>query len=590
MARGVALNFTLFGKDATASRAIRGVGGEADKAHGKFGRLGGIGKTAGLAIATGVGAAAAAVAVAVPLVVDMAKAAADDEAAQKRLALGLKNTTGATRAQIGAVEDWISKQGTALGVADDDLRPALQRLAQSTHDVTKAEQLASLAMDVSAGTGKSLASVSAALGKAYDGNVSGLARLGIKTKDAAGKALSFDQIQKNLAKTFGGQAKTAAGTFQGQMGRLNLMFREAKESAGSKLLPVLTKLGGWMLGTGVPALGKLGNQIMPKVRDMFAAVKRTIDENRPGLEKLGRIIGVVAGIVVTKVVPAFIKWEGLVLRGVVVALGKLGQVLPPIVAAFLRGAAQIVGAFRALTSAALTTMGGILRAAEKGLGWLPGIGPKIRAASAGFDRFKTDAVSKLRGVESGLLSAAGKVDDFGRKAKSIPEAKLKADISNLTDKLATAKKKLMDPSLTKERRAELKATIAQLEREVNRAKSKLASVKGKTVPITLKVTTLGGRQGIRGADGRWTPISKIQPFAEGGLVKGGRGGVLGLIGEGQHDELVIPLGKGGAGIGGNVYVYLTVSGGLDSAETIGRRTRDALLTLKRNTGVDLGLA
>jgi len=103
----------------TGSKEVEGFGGKLEK----------FGKVAAAAFAA---AAAAAAAYAVKLAVDGVKAAIEDEAAQLRLANALKNVTGATQAQISAVEEQILKTSLATGVADDQLRPALQRLAVAT--------------------------------------------------------------------------------------------------------------------------------------------------------------------------------------------------------------------------------------------------------------------------------------------------------------------------------------------------------------------------------------------------------------------------------------------------------------------------
>ena len=107
------------------------------------------GKIAAGALAA-VGAAAAVMAV--KLGVDAVKAAVEDEASQKQLAIALKNTTNATKAQIKSTEDYITRQQLAFGVADTKLRPALANLARATGDVGKAQQLTNLAMDISAAT------------------------------------------------------------------------------------------------------------------------------------------------------------------------------------------------------------------------------------------------------------------------------------------------------------------------------------------------------------------------------------------------------------------------------------------------------
>jgi hypothetical protein len=179
MARGTSLTFSLFGKDVSASKALKGVGAEAGRTHGKFG---GVAK-AGAIAASGVAAVGVAAGVAGKMLFDATKAAASDEAAQKRLARELRNSTGATAGQVAATEDWIAAQGKALGVTDDKLRPALARLARSTKDTGEAQDLARLAMDVSAGTGKDLEQVANALARAHDGNTGALGRLGLATKD-----------------------------------------------------------------------------------------------------------------------------------------------------------------------------------------------------------------------------------------------------------------------------------------------------------------------------------------------------------------------------------------------------------------------
>jgi hypothetical protein len=189
----------------------------------------------------------------------LAQGAAEDEKAQAVLAKTLKNTAHATDAQVKSVEDYISKTGKATGITDDQMRPALANLLRATHDVGRAQGLMNLAMDVSTGTGKDLGAVTQALAKAQLGSTGALGKLGIATKDASGKALSFDQIQKNLAKTFTGQAAAAANTTAGRFDRLRLIMSEAGETIGSKVLPVLLSVAGFLLNKVVPAVSRFGS-------------------------------------------------------------------------------------------------------------------------------------------------------------------------------------------------------------------------------------------------------------------------------------------------------------------------------------------
>jgi hypothetical protein len=206
----------------------------------------------GAAAFLAVGAAAGAMAIKIGI--DAVKAAVEDEKAQKSLAITLKNTTKATDAQVAAVEDYIDKTARAVGVADDQLRPSLDRLLRSTQDITKAQKLQTLALDIAAGTGKDLATVTEALGKAYDGNLGALKRIGVPLDENIIKIKDFDAATKALSETFAGQAAAAAETFAGRMARIKIGIDEAKEQLGQALLPLLERFAKFATEQLAPAL------------------------------------------------------------------------------------------------------------------------------------------------------------------------------------------------------------------------------------------------------------------------------------------------------------------------------------------------
>lgn len=248
------------------SKEVEGFGGKLEK----------FGKVAAAAFAA---AAAAAAAYAGKLLVEGVKAAIEDEAAQLRLANALKNVTGATNDQIAAVEKQITKLSLANGVADDQLRPAYQRLATATGDLTKANDALSLALDISAATGKSVEAVSNALGKAYEGNTSSLARLGIGLSAAEIKTLGLDGTMKQLADTFEGAATVQANTLEGQIARLQIAFDEAKETVGAALLPTLQRLLDYFINTVIPKFIEFKDAAL-------APVTRAIENNKEALTTL----------------------------------------------------------------------------------------------------------------------------------------------------------------------------------------------------------------------------------------------------------------------------------------------------------------
>jgi hypothetical protein len=170
---------------------------------------------------------------------DAAKGAMADEAAAKELARSLKATTKATDAIVASTEDWITEQGKLLGVSDDQLRPALSKLARATGSVEKAQRLANQAMDISVATGKPLETVVAALEKAYGGNMTALQRLAPEYRDLIKEGASFEEVMDKLAKTTGGAAAEAANTAEGRFRILKLQLDETKESIGASLIPVI---------------------------------------------------------------------------------------------------------------------------------------------------------------------------------------------------------------------------------------------------------------------------------------------------------------------------------------------------------------
>jgi len=198
------------------------------KTQAEFGKLGKSLKTALGAVGVGlsIGAITAQLKAA-------GKAAAEDAKSQGLLAQALRNTVGATNAQIASVEDSISKMESMSAVADDKIRPAFAQLARATGDVGKATELTNLALNVAAGTGRDVNAVAIALGRAYNGNTTALQRLGVNVKGVS-------DPMGVLAKQFDGAAAAAANLDPYQ--RLQIVFGNLQEDIGVALLPYLNQL------------------------------------------------------------------------------------------------------------------------------------------------------------------------------------------------------------------------------------------------------------------------------------------------------------------------------------------------------------
>jgi hypothetical protein len=327
------------------------------------------GKMVGAAL---VAAAAAAGAYAVKIGVDGVKAAIEDEKAQTQLALALKNATGATEGAIAATEQFILQQSLATGVADDELRPALQRLALSTGDVSKAQGLLKTALDVSTATGKPLETVANALGKAYDGNTAALGKLGIGLSAAELKTMSFTQVQGRLTDLFGGAAAANADTYAGRIARMQIAFDEAKETIGFALLPILEKLMKFINQIALPAINAMSSGF--------------------GLDKggIGGAITTLGNIIVnvfTPIISGLLKAFNTVKNAIGDNLdtfkefgGYIAQYLAPVIGTVLGGALQVVGK---IAGGVIDVIAGVIKVINGLIGGaIDGINALIRAYNA----------------------------------------------------------------------------------------------------------------------------------------------------------------------------------------------------------------
>jgi ABC-type proline/glycine betaine transport system permease subunit len=279
-------------------------------------KLGDFGKKAGMAFAV---AGAAAAAYAGKLLVDGVKSAIEDEKAQAKLAATLTNVTGATDKQIAAVEAQILKTSLLTGKTDDELRPSFERLVRATKDSSEALKLQQLALDVSAGSGKSLEAVSTALGKAVEGNTAGLGKLGIGLSAAQLKTMSMDEITQALAETFKGQASKQADTFAGKMDRLKVAFAEGKETVGSFVLDAITPMVSLFVDKAIPMISdmaaKLGDSLGPAFSKIFDFIKIYIIP----------VINEWWTLMTTIVIPGIIKTVSPIIEGLANMFGKIAK-------------------------------------------------------------------------------------------------------------------------------------------------------------------------------------------------------------------------------------------------------------------------
>ncbi len=168
-----------------------------------------------------------------------------------------------------------SRTQRASGVADDQLRPALGQLAAATGNLYDAQNLLNLALDVSAGTGRDLTSVTAALSKAANGQTTSLRRLAPSIDGAVLKTGDLTAITGELTRLFGGQAEARANTFAGTIDRLTIAADELMEAFGKGFLDAFQE-----------GLGGSTEDLMKTLQDL-----------EPQMEQIGGTIGKLAGTI-----------------------------------------------------------------------------------------------------------------------------------------------------------------------------------------------------------------------------------------------------------------------------------------------------
>ena len=187
-----------------------------------------------LAGAAGIGLSTAAV---IKFGKEAAKAFIADEKAASRLAMSVKNL--GLGFETPRIERYISELSAMSGITDDQLRPAMQRLLQTTGSVTKSQELLNQAIDISRGSGVDYETVVNDLSMAYVGNTKGLRKYSLGLSQAELKTMSFADVQSKFAATFKGSNAAYLDTYAGKFELINTAVGEASEKIGGALVESL---------------------------------------------------------------------------------------------------------------------------------------------------------------------------------------------------------------------------------------------------------------------------------------------------------------------------------------------------------------
>ena len=304
-AKSLISTFDKVGKEATATLGKGGLGGKLMDLLPSF-------KTISIAGTAAFGAVSAAAGLAV-------KAAAEDAESQARLAQALNTTFGESKQLVAATEEFIASMSQAAAVSDDQLRPAMTTLIRATGDMAQSQRLLKLALDISAGSGRDLESVTIGLARASQGQFTALTRLGVPLDENAVKTKNFDSVTRQLADTFEGAAAASANSAQGRFRAFGIAVDELREQFGVILLPTVINVVDFMTKRLIPAVqlaidafrsqgvkaslayfvasfGDAGKAVIEQLRGVALAIVSVGDHIRPVAALIGLSLAPVIGL------------------------------------------------------------------------------------------------------------------------------------------------------------------------------------------------------------------------------------------------------------------------------------------------------
>lgn len=239
-------------------------------------------------------------------------------------------------------------------------------------------------------------------------------------------------IFKQTADAQGDFARTSDGLANRQRA-LTAQWENMKVRLGSGLLPIVNRFAGVLLDDVIPgvqraaefvrtrfgpafsAIGDFVARVIPPLREFggrvlgalakgWANFRAEIQDNGPFLRVIGDNLARIGEFMLDKVLPAVGAFASVTIPTAGKVLGKFIGLLQATAEATLLIAEYGTKAFRIFLQSAMTTFDGIVSAAAKGLGWMPGIGDKVKAANAAFDRFRNNTLNRLDEIAAGARS------------------------------------------------------------------------------------------------------------------------------------------------------------------------------------------
>jgi len=319
------LKAVLVGQDRSMGRTFDNVADKADRGGSKVGGFGSSFLKLAGPVGLGIGAvelAGTAFTKLTEFMGDSIDEARESEKVGKTTTQIIKSTGGAAKVTADQVGDLATAISNKTGVDDEAIQTGSNLLLTFKNVKNEAGEGANVfdratqaAVDLSAAGFGSIDGASKMLGKALNDPIKGISALSragvtfteqqkaqIKTLVKSGDTLGAQKIiLKEVESQVGGVAEASASMSD----KVGTSWANFKESIGTKLLPILDRLGQWFLEKGLPALQSFGNwlsekvwpalkegydTIMPAVRDALDTVSDALGDGGTSWKELGEVI------------------------------------------------------------------------------------------------------------------------------------------------------------------------------------------------------------------------------------------------------------------------------------------------------------
>ncbi len=285
MAAKKELVFDIFGRDRSASRAMKGVGDAGDHMARRV-------KAAGVAIAAAVASAAVGIAVGSA---ESIRAFAEAEQAQNRLQFATQKFPALADTNVRELRKLNEALQAKTRFDDDQIASAQSVLAQ--YDLTGAQlkQLTPLLLDYAAVVGQDVPSAAEDLGSALLGQGRSLKKVGINFEDAGSVAANYQQLIEGLGRTVSNFAQKDAETLAGKLDQIRNRFGDVQETIGEALAPFADMGLDFLQNSAIPALQQMATDLAksdlaaqlemlgPKLGEAFSSLVTTFSSNLPAM-------------------------------------------------------------------------------------------------------------------------------------------------------------------------------------------------------------------------------------------------------------------------------------------------------------------